>query len=201
MKVSKRTAIEILLDETAYIVPRGHKLRVAISTQYWPFVWPSPFNTTIEISQGTLSFNLLEGEIQKDEYKFEEPEASEEWNFESLRAGDYNRTLEDNYGTDKVILRINSDFGRVKDNNHGLTTDQLTNEIWTINKNDPLSATGEIEWFQELSREGWIVKINTKCSMSADKDFFYINAAVNASDGCEKVFERTFSHKIKRNYI
>lgn len=201
LKINERTAVDILLDETAYIVPRGHKLRVAISTQYWPFVWPSASNTTIEISQGVLNLNLFNGKIKKDEYKFEEPEASEEWNFESLRTGDYNRTLEDNYGTGEVILRINSDFGRVKDNNHGLTTDQLTNEIWTINKNDPLSATGEIEWFQELSREDWIVKINTKCSMSADEDFFYINAAVNASERCEKVFERTFSHKIKRNYI
>ena len=34
--------IELKLDDIAYQVPAGHRLRVAVSSSYWPMVWPSP---------------------------------------------------------------------------------------------------------------------------------------------------------------
>lgn len=38
----KEYTIKIPLRDIAYVVPAGHRLRVAISTTYWPLVWPSP---------------------------------------------------------------------------------------------------------------------------------------------------------------
>ena len=35
------------LDHIAYRVPKGHRLRVAISSAYWPLIWPSPANRRV----------------------------------------------------------------------------------------------------------------------------------------------------------
>jgi predicted acyl esterase len=30
----------VMLDQIAYRIPAGHRLRIAVSTSYWPFIWP-----------------------------------------------------------------------------------------------------------------------------------------------------------------
>lgn len=50
-------AIEISfkLDDIAYRIPAGHTLRVAVSSSYWPMVWPSPENVSLTIEAGQIS--------------------------------------------------------------------------------------------------------------------------------------------------
>lgn len=201
LNVNQDTEVNILLDETAYKVPIGHKLRIAISNSYWPFVWPSPLQSNIKIKYGKIDVPILLNPSKVDEYSFEDPEASEKWSHEVLRKGSYNRVIEDNYGNDNVLIKITSDAGRSKDLNHGLVTDQTTRECWTINKNDNLSAKGSITWNQEISRNEWEVFIETSCNMSADESNFYIEASINAKEGLKTVFEKDFSYVIPRTFV
>ena len=30
------------MNEIGHVFPAGHRIRLAISTAYWPIVWPSP---------------------------------------------------------------------------------------------------------------------------------------------------------------
>jgi len=201
LNVNQDTEVKILLDEMAYKVPIGHKLRIAISTSYWPFIWPSPLQSNIKIKYGKVDLPVLENPSKTDEYSFEDPETSGEWSHKVLRKGSYNRVVEDNYGNDNVTIKITSDAGRSKDLNHGLVTDQTTSECWTINKHDNLSAKGSITWNQEISRDEWEVFIETSCNMSADESNFYIAASINAKEGLKTFFEKDFSYVIPRNFI
>jgi predicted acyl esterase len=36
-----------VLDQIAYRIPAGHRLRIAVSTSYWPFIWPAPERATV----------------------------------------------------------------------------------------------------------------------------------------------------------
>ncbi len=42
----------IAIKSTAYRFPAGHRIRVALSTSYWPWIWPSPEITTLSIELG-----------------------------------------------------------------------------------------------------------------------------------------------------
>ncbi len=44
-----KTRVVVKLNHVGYAIPKGHKLRLAISTSYWPIAWPSPENTTVSI--------------------------------------------------------------------------------------------------------------------------------------------------------
>ena len=46
--------MRIQLDDAGSLFPPGHKVRLAISTAYWPMIWPSPETATLQISAGTL---------------------------------------------------------------------------------------------------------------------------------------------------
>ena len=55
------------LDSTAYRVAAGHKIRLALSSVYWPFVWPSPHVTCLSVHTGSKSKLLLPVRISNEE--------------------------------------------------------------------------------------------------------------------------------------
>ena len=55
------------LDSTAYRVAAGHKIRLALSSVYWPFVWPSPHVTCLSVHTGSKSKLLLPVRVSKEE--------------------------------------------------------------------------------------------------------------------------------------
>ena len=42
MPVGERVAVRVPFQSTAYAVPAGHRIRLAVSNTYWPWAWPSP---------------------------------------------------------------------------------------------------------------------------------------------------------------
>ena len=46
--------VALQLDDIAYAVQPGHRLRVAISSTYWPLVWPSPEPVALTLAEGAI---------------------------------------------------------------------------------------------------------------------------------------------------
>lgn len=42
--------VKVVLNTTAYAFPAGHRIRIAVSTSFWPMVWPSADNTAISLA-------------------------------------------------------------------------------------------------------------------------------------------------------
>jgi len=49
-----RRRVRIPLEATAHSFPPGHRIRLAISTAYWPIAWPSPVPVTLTVHGWTL---------------------------------------------------------------------------------------------------------------------------------------------------
>ena len=47
--------VTVDLDHIAYTLPAGHRLRVAVSSAYWPMMWPAPDAATLTLTGGTLT--------------------------------------------------------------------------------------------------------------------------------------------------
>ena len=52
LEPGKRYKMKIKLDDIAWRVPKGHKIRVAISTTYFPMMWPAPEPVTLTVYAG-----------------------------------------------------------------------------------------------------------------------------------------------------
>ncbi|MFQ3354543.1 MAG: putative acyl esterase, partial [Paracoccaceae bacterium] len=192
--------VRVALDEAAYNLPTGHKLRIAVSNSYWPFVWPAAVQSTINILSGSIEIPIHQSVSLTDEYSFNPPKELEGWAHVVLREGSYNKVIKNDLGQNSITLEINSDSGRVKDSSHHLVTDQVAKEVWSINPIDPLSAKGLIEWTQEISRNEWVTAIDTSCSMTADENYFYIKGNIAAKEKDEIIFSKEFNHTIVRNF-
>jgi hypothetical protein len=50
----ERYRVRLQLNDCGAVFPAGHRVRLALSTTYWPMVWPAPEEATVTILGGTL---------------------------------------------------------------------------------------------------------------------------------------------------
>ena len=192
--------ISLRLDDIAYRIPAGHTLRVAISSSYWPLVWPSPEPVTLTVAGGALSLPVR-ARAEGDEWTFEAPEGATPWKIEVLRNSSNSRRIDRDPVTGIVTLAIADDFGEARDLDHGLVHGSVARETWTIHPDDPVSAYGETHWEQTHSRDEWSVRIETFTEMISDRQTFYLKGQIRAWEDREIVFERHFEESFPRRFV
>lgn len=193
--------VSLRLDDVAYSVKPGHRLRVAISSTYWPLVWPSPEPVTLTLHEAAIDVPVRPRTGSEPEWQFEEPEGATPWAIETIRKASNRRVVTRDPATGLVTLSIEDDFGEARDLDHGLENGTVARETWTIDPADPLSASGETHWTETLGRGDWRLRTETYTAMRSDADFFHLNGRIEAFDGDRVVFAREFSNKIKRDLI
>ena len=188
------------LDQCAYTVPAGHRLRISISNCYWPLLWPSPVSTILNIHEGTVQIPLV-NEVAGHTVAFPPPEAADPWQTKTIREGTNSRRQETDLNTGIVHLHIEDDFGKVRDADHGLINGSIAREHWQIHPDDPLSAKGTCHWTDELERKDIKLRTEARCVMWSDSDHFYLNAKIEAFENDRRIYKRDVSDKIPRNGI
>ncbi|MCH2164197.1 MAG: CocE/NonD family hydrolase [Marinovum sp.] len=192
--------VDVILDQIAYRLPEGHRLRLAVSTAYWPYIWPAPHTKGVTLKGG--QFDLpLRPRAESSEWRFEPPETSAPWNFDVLRPAGYSRRRTFDYGSSESCLTIEIDNGANRDRTHGLISGSRTTETWRIHEDKPLSARVEITWDQELSRDDWSVTTHTQSEMWCDDQSFYFLARITAFEKGETVFEREIIDSCPRDLV
>lgn len=58
MPKNEKVRIKIVLDSCGYRFEAGHKIRIALSTSYWPYVFPSASNPGVTIDQSSIRLKL-----------------------------------------------------------------------------------------------------------------------------------------------
>lgn len=196
-------ALEVELDECGYRFMRGHKMRVAISTNYWPTIMPPPENVTATINLGQDAFIELPVRAGVDvyempepanenplpEYKMHQPELSRRW-------------VERNFQTGESHYRVIDDTGEIEMPGHGLCTRHRHDERWTIAVDDPLSYRSESRYSCWMRRGDWSIHTEAESEFRCDADNFYIKARLRAYEGEELVHERSWDEiAIPRDHI
>ncbi|SNB79394.1 hypothetical protein SAMN07250955_12110 [Arboricoccus pini] len=194
--------VELLLDEVAYKLAAGHRLRLAVSSAYWPMIWPSPERATLTVTTARSGLDLpLRVATSLPAPTFAPPETATPWAATTLRQASHVRRFERDVVAGRSRLVIEDDFGAVRDDAHGLVTDEVARETWEIGADDPLTAEGRAHWSERLARDGWEIRTETYSSLRADRDAFHVRARIEAYEGDRLVYERDHEARIPRELI
>jgi uncharacterized protein len=200
LKPGKPYEILVQLDDVAYRVPAGHRLRLAISNAYWPMLWPSP-----EKAELTLLSGKVELPVRPDAgggvVRFKTPEAAPPWRVERRQEPSNQRDYSTDPKSGEAVLTIKDDFGVACDLDHGLEIGGVARETWRIHPEDPLSARGQAHWTQTLSRSGWNVRTEAFTSMWSDAELFHLTGRLEAYESGRLLFSKDFSQSIRRNFL
>ena len=200
MTPGRATEVTLDLDHIAYRVPAGDRIRVSVSTAYWPLVWPAPQAATITLTHGSIALPQRPT-CGGDEVAFLPPEGADPWEVETLRPENHVRRQETDMVTGLHSLVIEDDFGKVRDADHGLITGSVARERWDIHPDDPLSARGSCDWEDTLERGDIRLRTRARCAMHADATTFYLTATIEAWENDTLVYTRKESDAIPRDHI
>lgn len=198
MRPGEVVEVGITLDQMTYRLVAGHRLRLALSNSYWPFVWPSPEAGVLTLTGGVLELPVHRGPVQA--WQPPPPEALPPSPHLLLRAPAASRQTEVD-AAGRHLLTIRDDTGEVEDRAHGLRFGESVEERWQIAPDDPLSATATIIWEQRLSRGNWSVRTRAETAMTGTATALRMTARLTAWEGDVQVFHRVWDDSVPRGFI
>jgi predicted acyl esterase len=203
LEPGKVYTVKIQLDDVAYRVPKGHALRVSLSTSYWPLIWPAPETVNLTVHTGASFIEVPVRTPRRGEKPpvFAPAEAAPAVKLITVDKPWNKRELTIDQRTGENRLSIVDDFGRSTSTEHGLTTWGCGREDYSILPHDPLSARQSCHWSMETSRGDWKVRTETYSSMTASKTHWHITGRLEAYEGEQLVFSKDWDKKIKRKLL
>lgn len=192
--------ITLDLDEMGYRLAPGHHLRLALSTTYWPFIWPSAEAATLTLLEGSLDLPHHQGS-HGDEWTPPPPEAAPAWKHRVLREGQSTRRIAQDLITGHWELIVEEDTGDNENLDHGLVFGETVREVWRIHPDDPLSARVDIRYEQRLSRGDWKVRTLATARLESAADALVHSARLEAWEGETRAFTREFFDNTPRDHV
>jgi putative CocE/NonD family hydrolase len=190
--------VALRLDAAGHRFERGHRLRLALSPTYWPWIWPSPRAATLAVSEGShLRLPLLgAAEPWSPGEPEDTPVLEEEW----ITASPMSHVLVDEITTGRVELRSQPDFlaGRRRIEALDLEVEDHGENVYSIERNDPLSAEVRCVRSAALSRSGFDVRIEADARMRCSADEFIVETNLRAYDAGEEIASRRFETRVPR---
>jgi uncharacterized protein len=200
LEPGKRYRIRIKLDDIAYKVPKGHKLRVSVSTSYFPMMWPAPEPVKLTLYAGASELHLPIRKIRSLEapVSFAEAEGATPVELKHVKPAANKREVTVDPKTGETRLEIVDDFGTQLIKDLDLTIWGAGRESYSILPDNPLSAKMETHWTEARKRGSWEARTETYGRLTATKTHWIVWGKIEAFEGKKKVFTKEFNEKIGR---
>lgn len=192
------------LNGIGHTFPPGHRIRLAVSSSYWPWIWPQAGSKGFTLdAEGSFVELPVRRHTEDPAIHFEEPEQSEPLGVV------YPATL-DEQRPERLVIRdvakgewrmeVDPRYGGTRIYPDGLEFTEDAVETYTIQERDPLSAHTRSDWTVRLHRPetAWDALIETRSEISADATHFITSNEVVCKDSGEVVFHRTWEKRIPR---
>ncbi|MFD3517500.1 CocE/NonD family hydrolase [Streptomyces sp. NPDC058657] len=201
----RRYRAKVQLNGVAQAFPPGHRIRLSLSTSYWPLAWPPPRPALLSVYEGTSTLTLpVRPASEPDELPrrpFGEPEGctplpstrlsppEERWEVRRDLIG-YGSTLE-----------IVKDRGTVRIDDIGLDTGLRAEERYTAHADDFTSVGGETAWTMRFTRDDWDVRVETRTELHCTEHEFLVDATLDGYEGDRRVFSATWNETVPRDNL
>jgi putative CocE/NonD family hydrolase len=194
--------IRLQLNELGQRIGVGSRIRVALSTTYFPTVWPSPERTTLTIDCAHSKIDLpvrRENPLDSQLPDFLPAECSPELKRTTLRPARTSNKITHDLNTGHVTIVLEDDAGKWQgEDGWRFGSDQTIVE--TIHPDDPLSATAEQSFRKELGRGDLELAVQGWTRMKASKTEWLITAHLEAWEAKDKIFDRDYSFNNPRDH-
>ncbi|ORT59747.1 CocE/NonD family hydrolase [Streptomyces sp. CB03238] len=194
------------LNGAGHTFPPGHRVRLAVSSAYWPWIWPRPHAAGFTLDPDGSALLLPIRSRTADTVTFEDPEQSEPLGVTVPTTLDDTDTRR----PERLIVRDVAQgewrletTPRPAGTRHypdGLELTEESLETYTVQESDPLSPRTRSVWKIRLHRPDlpWNVTIDTRSEIACDATHFLTSDEVICTAGSEVLFHRTWEKRIAR---
>ena len=195
----RRYQIRVPLRHCGHCFAVGHRLRLAVSTAYWPMVWPSPAHAavTLHLENCQLTLPRLRKTKVAGEPASAPPPRKNAPVFAQIRPPACK--------TERATLADGSrqfttfdDLGEARNPHNGLESGATVRQAFFIHPDNPLSARAETIWENTHRRGDWCTKVRSEHVMTASAHEFRLSRKIFAYEGDVLVLEKTWDQTVPR---
>jgi hypothetical protein len=201
--------VTLRFNDAAYSFLPGHRIRLALSTAYWPIAWPPPwrFALTLHARGSHLQLPVRPPRVEDADLRpFEEPESAPGPETTEIRKGASSASVETG-PSGETVYRATTEIS--EDGEPALTRIEDTRiehghsaaEEFSIAEPDPLSAKAEIVHDALFQRDSWSARIRTRTRMTSDAEDFHLEAEIEALEGDRGIYQRRWSVSVPRDRV
>lgn len=190
--------IAVPLKVAGYRVPAGHRLRLAVSTHYWPLAMPLPVAATVTLTGGTLTLPVRGGDAVPA------PDLGTAWSpaplaVEVIEAPARGRLrIAHDVATGRATVDVVRNLGAIRIAETGLELRALGSETYTTLRDDPAGASSFAFRRAEFIRGDWQARIETRSTVTATPGGWRLHAEYDAYDHGERIFARQWTIETPR---
>ena len=198
--------VQVKLNDCGYAFAAGHVVRIALSTAYWPLLWPAPEAATLTLrTPGRLILPVRPQGLREPEVRFELAAQGSPEPTTRVAQGRATRqaSLDLIAGVATYVASgeggLFGEGARRFDAIDSTHAHNLRREL-SIGAVDPLTARYAIVQSYELGRAGWRIRIETTAQMRASAGEFRLEGQLKAYENGQLAGERAWSLAIPRDF-
>lgn len=204
LEPGKRYKVRVQLNEMGQHFGKGSRIRLALSTSYWPNAWPSPEKVTLTVltSGSTLELPVRPPRPADQELRpFLPAETAPPLVKTCLREPAESWVIERDLATGILTNDRMSDAGAYLLDEIDWKAGERMGRTFSIHPDDPLSARSHLWNERSFGRGDLELRTRVDVRMHAERDAFVIEASLQAYEGKDRILERSWSRRIKRDLV
>lgn len=190
--------ITLVFPTMAYRFQKGHRLRLSVSSSYWPMIWPSPESQPLELGGCHLHLPVLRNAPTVPAFDFppaadlpitKSHEILSDPLIERFASQDLEGLTESGWAqpfTEVMYKEIDTAFG------------YETRAEYSISAKNSLSARATFAHTARYRRPEGVAEIRSTLTASADRDRFHIRTRVVVEWNDHGMLDRTWTSEIPR---
>lgn len=193
------------LNGVAQTFPPGHRIRLSLSTSYWPLAWPPPRPAELSVHEHTSTLTLpVRPAHRPDDMPadpFGVPEGCPPLTTTTLTPAEERWEVRRDLIDYNAELDIVKDRGMIRCDDIGLDVGRRAHERYAAVADDFTSARGESTWTMRFRRDEWDVSVVTHTRLTCDEESFFVDATLDGYEAGRRVFSRTWNETVPRDLL
>ena len=204
LRPGERYRVSVRMNDIAQNVPAGHRLRLSVSTVYWPLAWPAPEPVRLTIHPESSRLVLPIRPIRPDhehEVAFGPPEIGPPLEKTVLRMPEQSWNVVRDLVRDESRLEVVNDVGVYRIDAIDLEIETRATETYSFRDDDYESLRGETWWMRRFKRGEWEVRTVAHTVLMSNAHEFEIRAQLDAYEGDARIHSMSWNEHIDRDHI
>jgi len=198
-----RYRIRVSLNHVARIFPVGHRIRLSVSTSYWPLAWapPQPVRLSIYPHASALHLPIRPPQASDSALEFLLPEGAAPEEPLQIEPVHHNWLVHRDLAADVSTQEVIKDEGLIRLPNLNLQVGSDTRDRYSYQNDDFTSLRAETQTERVFRRRDWSVRTTTKTVLTADLDNFYVHAQLDAWEDEQRIYSENWQRTIERDHV
>lgn len=189
LQAGTRYAIRVPLNHIGHRFAAGHRIRLSLSTSYWPIVWPAVSGgmLTIDTEDSGLWLPILQ-DAPTEPVHFHPPVSAPGSRPVPLRPIATRRELNVNLVTNETLYTLSGDGGEfdgaalARIEAIDLEAGYRMSKHYRIREDDALSAVTEMRQEAVLRRDDWDIRVQCETRLQGEAEDYLFTATLTASE-------------------